>query len=104
MTTTAAPVRVEIVWTRREGTRLTGLMNVIPPADRAPAHDREPQWHITGGTRRATLDAVNDYNPADGHTVTRSTEAMAARLAANWLGYTTRPVNVVTVHEWRDSA
>ncbi|PPS89600.1 hypothetical protein [Streptomyces sp. MH60] len=108
MTVTAdtipAPVRVEIVWTRRDGTRLTGLMNVITPADRAPSNDREPQWHITGGTRRATLDAVNDYDPADSHTVLRATPDQAARAAAAWLGHTDRPVHVTTVHEWRDNA
>lgn len=103
----AAPVVVEIRWTDREGARLTGLLTLanLTPADRATvaATDREDQWLITGGTRRATLDGMNDYT-AESHHFHRLTPDAAARQVADWLGLTGRPVRPVIVHEYRDGA
>lgn len=101
----ARPVPVEIVWTHREGDRLTGMIQLGPlhPADAAAveATGKEDQAHITGGRRRATLDAFSDYNPADGWTLTRVTPEAAARHLVDWLGFTGRPLTLTTIDETR---
>lgn len=103
----ASPVIVEIRWTHREGTRLTGLLTLanLTPADRTAvnATDREDQWLITGGMRRATLDGMNDYAD-EPHHFDRLTPEAAARAAAAWLGLADRPVRHRVVHEWHDGA
>lgn len=91
-----APVTVEIRWTHREGQRLTGLLE-FPGVENT---GREPQFLITGGMRRKTLDGFNDYDPADGFTA-KGTPEHVARLAADWLGLTGRELKIVTDHEWR---
>lgn len=99
------PVPVEIVWMHREGDRITGLMNLGPlaAADSAAleATGKSDQAHITGGRRRATLDAFSDYDPADGWTLTRVTPEDAARHLADWLGFTGRPLAVRVIDETR---
>jgi hypothetical protein len=101
------PVVVEIRWTRLEGTRLTGLLTLTSMSRVArailDATDREDQWLITGGTRRRTLDGMNDYTD-DVHHFDRLTPAQAARAAADWLGLTDHTVRPVIVHEYRDGA
>jgi hypothetical protein len=97
------PVPVEIVWMHREGDRLTGMIQLGPlhPADTAAveATGKEDQAHITGGRRRATLDAFSDYDPADGWTLTRATPETAARHLVDWLGLTGRPVTLEITDE-----
>lgn len=96
------PVPVEIVWTHRDDTRLTGLMFLGPlaPADHAAinATGKVDQWQITGGTRRATLDGFNDYADEQ-HGFRHLTPDDAARAAADWLGFTGRPVTLKITDE-----
>lgn len=99
---TGAPVCVEIIWTHREGTHLSGLLTLasLAPADQAhlEATDREDQWLIDGGTRRRTIDGMNDYT-RETHHFARLTPAQAARAAADWLGFTGRPLAVRVIDE-----
>lgn len=98
------PVPVEIVWMHREGDRLTGLMflGTLAPADHAAidATGKVDQWQITGGTRRATLDGFNDYAD-EPHGFRQLTPDDAARAAADWLGFTGRPVTLKITDETR---
>lgn len=99
------PIPVEVIWMHREGNRLTGLMFLgnLAPADHATleATGKEDQAHITGGTRRATLDAFSDADPADGWTLTRVTPDQAARHLVDWLGFTGRPLALRIIDETR---
>ncbi|QDN94952.1 hypothetical protein FNV58_01070 (plasmid) [Streptomyces sp. RLB1-9] len=98
------PVPVEIVWMHRDGTRMTGLMfmGTLPAADHAAidATGKVDQWQITGGTRRATLDGFNDYADEQ-HGFRQLTPDQAARAAADWLGFTGRPVTLKILDETR---
>ncbi|MFE4863241.1 hypothetical protein, partial [Streptomyces sp. NPDC056670] len=103
----AAPaITAEFVWTQRDGARNTGLLNFTAdtPAGRAvlatTTNDREPQFHITGGTRRTTIDTFNDYDSTDTFTADKSTPQDTAARAAAWLGYTAT-VNVKIIDEYR---
>jgi hypothetical protein len=100
------PVLVEIIWTDRDGDRLTGLMNtgLLAPADSAAldaleATGRTDQFLITGGRRRRTLDAFNDSNTADQCHLDRVTPEAAARALADWCGFTGRPVTLKITDE-----
>ncbi|MEV7675048.1 hypothetical protein [Streptomyces sp. NPDC088752] len=99
------PVPVEIVWMHRDGDRLTGMIQLGPlhPADIATVErsGKTDQAHITGGTRRKTLDAFSDYDPADGWTLDRVTPTAAARHLTHWLGFTGRPIHLTTIDETR---
>lgn len=103
--TPAAPIPVEINWTRADGNRLAGLMHLghLAPADAAAleATGKSDQAHITGGRRRTTLDAFNDDDPADGWTLTRATPEQAARHLTDWLGFTGRPLALKVTDETR---
>lgn len=95
------PVPVEIVWTHRENTTLTGFMTLGPlgRTDSADARThqatgRSDQFLITGGRRRTTLDASNDHNPDDQCRLDRVTPEQAARALADWCGFTGRPVTL----------
>jgi hypothetical protein len=106
--TEARPILVEIIWTHADGDRLTGLMNTsrLAPDDSAhldaqEAAGRTDQFLITGGRRRKTLDAFNDYNPADACHIDRVTPEQAARALADWVGFADRPVTVTIIDETR---
>lgn len=85
------PVVVHVDWTHREGTRITGIMlfGDLGPAEEQRLQDagKEPQFLITGGTRRRTVDAFNDYG-TEQFTADRADVASVAAQAAAWLGIT----------------
>jgi hypothetical protein len=100
-----APILVEVVWMNAEDDRLTGMiqLGIGTREDSAAveASGKQDQAHITGGRRRATIDAFSDYDPADAWTLERVTPAQAARHLVDWLGFTGRPVTVKVIDETR---
>lgn len=94
------PVTALVDWTSREGTTLRGIMTFAGIGAGDTADGREPQFLITGGTRRKTMDASNDYDSNDQFRDSGPLEDVAARAAA-WLGLTGRPLDIKVDHEWR---
>lgn len=96
------PVTVHVDWTHREGQRLTGIVvfSLTKAQDDAlTAQGREPQFQLTGGTRRKSVDLHNDYGAGHGFTAERITLDEGLRQAAAWLGITA-PLDVRVDHEY----
>ncbi|WP_329289509.1 hypothetical protein [Streptomyces pseudovenezuelae] len=98
----AVKTKVHIDWTHRDGNRITGLMLFVVD-DSEVQLQREPQFLLTGGVRRKTLDVNNDYDPQDGFQVTGTVEDVVKQ-AGDWLGLDDREFDIEVQHEWRDGA
>lgn len=98
----APPVAVRVDWTARDGESLTGIMSFsLTAAEDAAltAAGREPQFLLTGGTRRKTVRAFNAYSTTHFHETAPLDEVV--RRAAAWLGLEGRTLVTEVVHEYR---